>query len=55
MRNGATGGFVEHYQIQFYPAIFVLDAMGTICFKHVRNDKMDHAVETLLKEMSGSI
>lgn len=53
MWNGATGGFVEQYQIQFYPTIFVLDAKGTIRFKHVREEKLDQAVESLLKEMSG--
>jgi peroxiredoxin len=52
--NGASGGFVELYQIQFYPTIYVLDAEGTIRFKHVRSEKMDHAVETLLGEMSRS-
>jgi peroxiredoxin len=52
--NGASGGFIEQYQIQFYPTIYVLDAEGTIRFKHVRGEKMDHAVGTLLGEMSRS-
>jgi peroxiredoxin len=53
MWSGAAGGFVDEYQVDSYPKIFVLDAEGVIRFKHVRNEAMDHAVETLLKEMSG--
>jgi thiol-disulfide isomerase/thioredoxin len=49
---GAQGGFVDQYQIPFYPTIYVLDAKGVIRFKNVRNEAMDHAVETLLQEMS---
>ena len=53
--NGsAKGNFLEQYQIRFYPTIYVLDAKGTIRFKHCRGEAMDHAVETLLKEMSGA-
>jgi peroxiredoxin len=51
MWSGATGGFIDQYQIGSYPTIYVLDAEGTIRFKHVRNEEMDRAVETLLKEM----
>lgn len=50
--NGAQGGMVDLYQIQFYPTIYVLDTGGTIRFKNVRNEKMQHAVEALLEEMS---
>jgi peroxiredoxin len=53
--NGsAKGNFLEQYQIRFYPTIYVLDAKGVIRFKHVRGAKMDEAVETLLKEMTGA-
>lgn len=52
--GGAKGNFLEQYQIRFYPTIYVLDAKGTIRFKHVRGEKMDRAVETLLKEMSSA-
>jgi peroxiredoxin len=52
MWSGAEGGFVDQYQIQFYPTIYVLDAKGVIRFKNVRNEAMDEAVETLLKEMN---
>jgi thiol-disulfide isomerase/thioredoxin len=54
MWSGAAGGFIDLYQIGSYPTIYVLDATGTIRFKHVRNEKMDHAVETLLKEMGSA-
>jgi len=54
MRNGAEGGFVDQYQIQSFPTIFVLEAKGMIRHKHVRGEKMDQAVESLLKEMSGA-
>jgi thiol-disulfide isomerase/thioredoxin len=51
--SGAAGGIADEYQVDSYPTIFVLDAQGVIRFKHVRNEAMDHAVETLLQEMSG--
>jgi thiol-disulfide isomerase/thioredoxin len=54
MWSGAVGSFIDEYQIGSYPTIFVIDAKGIIRFKHVRNEQMDHAVEMLLKEMSGS-
>jgi thiol-disulfide isomerase/thioredoxin len=52
MWNGPDGGFVDQYQIQSYPTIYVLDAKGIIRFKHVKGEQLDHAAETLLKEMS---
>jgi thiol-disulfide isomerase/thioredoxin len=54
MWNGPAGGFIDQYQIQSYPTIYVLDAKGMIRFKHVKGEKLDHAVEALLKEMSGA-
>jgi stalled ribosome alternative rescue factor ArfA len=41
---------LEKYQVRFYPTIYVLDAKGVIRYKHVRGEKMDKAVEALLKE-----
>lgn len=49
--GGAQGGAVEAYKVRFYPTIYVLDEKGVIRFKHVRGEKMDHAVEELLKNM----
>src|SRR5262249_30215806 len=51
--SGASGGFIDEYQIAFYPTIYVLDAKGIIRFKHVRNEELGNAAETLIKEMSG--
>src|SRR5262249_21153494 len=54
MWTGAAGRFIDLYQIGSYPTIYVLDAEGTIRFKHVSNERMDHAVETLLNEMGSA-
>jgi len=51
--SGASGGFIDEYQIDSYPTIYVLDAKGIIRYKHVRNEELANAAETLLKEMSG--
>jgi thiol-disulfide isomerase/thioredoxin len=51
--SGASGGFIDEYQIASYPTIYVLDAKGVIRFKHIRNEELANAAETLLKEMSG--
>jgi hypothetical protein len=51
MWNGAKGGLVDHYQIESYPTIYILDAKGIIRFKHVRYEEMDQAVDTLLNKM----
>jgi len=51
--SGASGGFIDEYQIASYPTIYVLDAKGIIRFKHVRNEELANAAERLLKEMSG--
>ena len=48
--NGSKGNMLEKYQVRFYPTIYVLDAKGVIRYKHVRGEKMDKAVEALLKE-----
>lgn len=48
--NGSKGNMLEKYQVRFYPTIYVLDAKGVIRYKHVRGEKMDQAVEALLKE-----
>jgi len=49
--NGATGGIVKDWDVEYYPTIYVLDAKGVIRYKDVRDVAMDKAVETLLKEM----
>jgi thiol-disulfide isomerase/thioredoxin len=48
--NGSKGNMLETYQVRFYPTIYVLDKKGVIRYKHTRGEKMDAAVEELLKE-----
>lgn len=48
--NGATGGAMDTYSIEFFPTIYVLDDKGVIRYKGVRGEAMDKAVDTLLKE-----
>jgi thiol-disulfide isomerase/thioredoxin len=50
--NGQTGGIVEDWDVKYFPTIYVLDAKGVIRYKDVRGEKMDEAVDTLLKEMA---
>jgi thiol-disulfide isomerase/thioredoxin len=49
--GGAQGGAIEAYKVRFYPTVYVLDDKGVIRFKHVRGEKMDKAVDALLKEV----
>ena len=49
--NGASGGIVEDWDVQFYPTIYVLDANGVIRYRDVRGEKLEEAVDHLLKEM----
>jgi len=48
--NGQTGGILEAWDVQSFPTIYVLDAKGVIRYKDVRGEKMDEAVDALLKE-----
>jgi thiol-disulfide isomerase/thioredoxin len=45
------GPLMTQLNIQFFPTIFVLDTKGVIRYKGVRGEAMDHAVDTLLKEV----
>lgn len=49
--NGAKGGIVKAWNVQFYPTIYVLDAKGVIRYKHIRNKELEEAVEKLLAEV----
>jgi thiol-disulfide isomerase/thioredoxin len=49
--NGADGGILKDWNVQYFPTVYVLDPKGVIRFKGVRGKAMDEAVETLLKEM----
>jgi thiol-disulfide isomerase/thioredoxin len=49
--NGDRGGIVEDWNVEYFPTIYVLDHKGVIRFKDLRGEKMEEAVEKLLKEM----
>ncbi len=50
--GGSTQGPISTaWNIRGWPTIYVLDEKGVIRFKNVRGEKMDHAIEGLLKEM----
>ena len=49
--DGQSGPICKQYKVNSFPTILVLDHKGVIRYKNVRGEKMDEAVETLLKEM----
>ena len=50
--GGSTEGPIAHkWNVTAWPAIYVLDHKGVIRFMHVREQTLDRAVETLLKEL----
>jgi thiol-disulfide isomerase/thioredoxin len=49
--NGAEGGIVEDWNVEFFPTIYVLDAQGVIRYRNVRGEELERAVDELLKEM----
>ena len=48
--NGSKGGIIEDWDVAYYPTIYVIDAKGVIRFKDLRGEKLEEAVEKLLKE-----
>jgi len=48
--NGQNGPIGKDLEIQFFPTIYIVDAKGVIRYKNVRGEKMDKAVELLVKE-----
>ncbi len=52
--DGGTsdGPIATRWNIQGWPAVFVIDAKGVIRYKHVRDDMLEHGVATLMREMS---
>lgn len=48
--NGADGGIVEDWDVQYYPTIYVLDAQGVIRHRDLRGEQLERAVIDLLKE-----
>ena len=49
--NGPNGGIMESWDIEYFPTIYVIDAKGVIRHKDLRGEKLEKAVEDLLKEM----
>ena len=50
--NGAEGGILEDWDVQYFPTIYVIDAKGIIRHKDLRGEKLEEAVNELLKEAS---
>jgi len=49
--DGREGPIGKQWNIRFLPTIYVLDHKGVIRYKGVRDEEMDKAVDTLLKEL----
>jgi len=53
--GGKIGGpIAKKWGVTGWPTIYILDHEGRIRFKGPRGEEMDHAVDTLLAEMSGA-
>jgi len=51
--GGPRGPISTKWNVRSWPTIFVLDAKGVIRYKNVLGEKMNEAVEVLLKEQEG--
>ena len=49
--KGTQGPISKKWNVKGWPTIYVLDSKGVIRYKGVRDEEMDHAVDTLLTEM----
>jgi thiol-disulfide isomerase/thioredoxin len=49
--NGQTGGFLQEWNVQHFPTIYVLDSKGVIRYKEIRGAELEEAVEKLLGEV----
>ena len=49
--KGTSGPISTAWNVRAWPTIYVLDHNGVIRYKNVRGEKMDAAVDTLLKEL----
>lgn len=45
-----TGPITQRWNIDGYPAIFLIDAKGVIRVKNVRGEKLEQAIERLVSE-----
>jgi hypothetical protein len=48
--DGPHGPIAKQWRIEYTPTIYVLDPKGVIRYKDVRDQQMDKAVDTLLRE-----
>ncbi|SRR5579864_1110807 len=46
-----SGPIAKSWNVHGWPTTYVLDHKGVIRYKHVRDEKMENAVDQLLKEM----
>jgi thiol-disulfide isomerase/thioredoxin len=49
--NGARAGVIEDWNIEYFPTIYVIDAKGVIRHKNLREQKLEDAVNELLKDV----
>ena len=52
--KGTGGPISAKWGVRGWPTIYILDHKGVIRFKGLRGEKMDKAVDQLLKEMTGN-
>ncbi len=50
--HGTSGPLSAKWNVHGWPTIYVIDANGVIRFRNVRGEKMDAAVDELLKELA---
>lgn len=50
---GEKAPILDKWNVRLIPTIYVIDAQGTIRFKNVRDQKLDEAVDALVKEAEG--
>jgi hypothetical protein len=49
--GGSTEGpIATRWNVQAWPTVYVLDPLGVIRYKHVRDETLDAAIEQLLEE-----
>ena len=48
--QGTNGPISKKWNVHSWPTIYVLDQKGVIRYKNVRGEKMDEAMDKLLKE-----
>jgi peroxiredoxin len=53
--GNTNGPIAQAWGVHSWPTTYVIDANGVIRYKNVRGEKMDEAVDTLLKEMGEQV